>query len=138
MPTRTAKPAGDAELLEELRRRKARVDNVEPAELTAEERHIAGLMRERDHREGCPAIADPGHAGHARVEAFVQPVVSPAPELKAQGVAKGDRIVVAHCMTCGTLRYFPGYGTIEDLLIAVLEGKVSADRPTESTDDETL
>jgi hypothetical protein len=133
----------NAELLELLRRRKAsqRPDGTDPAELTAFDKQVAALMRDRDHKEGCPAAEHAGHAGVMRVEAYAQHCVAPSPALKAMGVVGrregnllGDVVVVAHCLTCGELRYFAGHDSVEDLILSRLEGRESG----EDLDGDTL
>jgi hypothetical protein len=117
MPTtkpKTNDPAAEAAAA--LERRRARTAaGLAPREVTPEELAIASAMRERDHREGCPAQA-------GRIEAYGQTTIAPGPELRALNVRPGDTVVVCRCHDCGMVRYFAGYADVDAFIDEKLEG----------------
>lgn len=109
MATRTTKtitPADEATRALE-QRRKAREKRTAHVDVTIEQRAVAAMLRERDHREACPAYEAPD--GAARVEAYADRTVAPGPDLQALGVGQGDIVIVVRCLECGQLRYLAGY-----------------------------
>lgn len=104
-PTQTADDTR-RELLEELRSRQTSPGDAPLHELSAWEREVDTLLRERDHREGCPVVDRPGFRGRAGVEATGEPIAAPGPALRELGLGRGDVVVTAHCRECGAMRYF--------------------------------
>lgn len=113
----------ELKLLEEL---KARADqhgapDTVDRELTAREKVLATLMRERDHLDGCPAIDDVRKAS-ARTEAYGET----RPPIPARGL--GPRpVVVVRCVECGGSRYFDDTTRPDDLIVAELERRAGED-----------
>lgn len=125
MPTtRTAKNTGAGALtpeklalLEELKAGAARggQPDVIGRELTAREQVLAGLLRERDHLDGCPAIDDVRKAA-ARTEAYGET----RPPDPAKGL--GPRpVVIVRCVECGGSQYFDDVTRPDELILTELE-----------------
>ena len=126
-------PAAQA-AAEALRKRRERRDaGLLPSEVTPEQRAIAPELRERDHREGCPAYSRPD--GPTRIEAYADPVIAPGPDLRALGVRTGDVIVVVRCTECGAQRYRSGFEDLDAFIDACLEKLATGDAPPPNDDE---
>lgn len=101
--------------LEEERRSLAEpwAPGAEPRELTAREKAIRLLMRERDHADGCPLIEDE-HRAAGRVEAYTE-VRPPHPPTGRPAA----NITVVRCVECGGARYLEDVTVREALLNAL-------------------
>lgn len=84
-------------------RQQRRAEGLAPVEITPEQIALAGVLRERDHLEGCPVPA--AVDGPARVEAYAEAAIAPGPELRSVGVAPGETVLVIRCHGCGGIRY---------------------------------
>lgn len=135
--TTTRKPAGDLSVQEQAaaalaERQAAASAKLESTPGTIEAKAIAALMRERDHRDGCPVFAGtPGH-GPDRVEAYERVVTAPSVELRSQGAQQGDTVITLHCLDCGSLRYFTDHESVEAFTDHALE-QLAGGSPDEET-----
>ena len=114
-------PEERAELLAELeaeQRSNAEpwAPGAQPRELTARERAIRELMRERDHTEGCPLIADASRTA-GRVEAFDE-----TRPRSADGSRPAMNVAVVRCVECGGARYLEDVTVREALIEALRDG----------------
>src|SRR5688572_6320437 len=122
MPPRTAKTAAGAltpdelKLLEELKARAGETDQPDTIdrELTAREKVLARLLRERDHLDGCPAIDDVRKAS-ARTEAYGDT----RPPIPTRGIGPKP-VVVVRCVECGGSRYFDDVSRPDELILTEL------------------
>jgi hypothetical protein len=100
-------------------------------DLTPRERLIAGILRERDHLDGCPVFGAADRA-IARVEAY--------DETRPAGPARPvpEPVAVFRCLECGGSRYLDG--TVRDVLLAELRAELRAEgaEPADGDLDGTL
>lgn len=99
------------------RRRDRTAQGLAPVEVTVEQRAGARELRERDHVDGCPAVAAPD--GPARVEVYAERAAAPGPSLRREGIERGDYVVVVRCQMCGGIRYRSGQQKAADAVAAV-------------------
>lgn len=103
--TKTNPAATQAKLeLEARRARKLLGLVIDPP--TATDLAVGATLRDRDHREGCPAGL-PG--GSSRVEAYAERVIAPGPDARALRVGMGETLLVIRCRECGGTRYLGDY-----------------------------
>lgn len=124
-------PEDKAALVAELRAEQAAnaepwAPGAEPRELTARERAVRLLLRERDHMDGCPLILDESRTA-GRVEAYSE--VRPANPARAE---PAKTVTVARCIECGGARYMDG--DVRTNIIASLEDHPGAGANTDTLD----